>query len=139
MKNNFLMQLTSRQYDVFCLVFKRGLSSKEAGNRLGLSPRTIDNHVQAICRLFEKHYTRSTLRTACMEEFKSSLSKRQQAVFSLVVEAGLSSRLACLSLGISQRSVDYHVREICFKVGVADRILLRAFFLSNKNLTFSKK
>ncbi len=46
-----LMQLTGRQMDCVALV-AQGLSSKEVGRTLGISPSTVDNHVAAAMRQF---------------------------------------------------------------------------------------
>lgn len=44
--------LTGRQQAVLSL-FARGLSYKEVGRRLGISPKTVEGHLNAICDKFE--------------------------------------------------------------------------------------
>jgi DNA-binding NarL/FixJ family response regulator len=56
-------QLTEREADVLRLVVE-GLTARQIATRLGLSPRTVENHVQHVLRKLHLHSRAALVRYA---------------------------------------------------------------------------
>lgn len=65
--------------------------------------------------------------------FSKTLTKRQQEVFALIVK-GLCNREIAFLLGISENTVEQHIRSIYKKLGIRNRVeAVRLYMAHNGN------
>ncbi|WP_307795390.1 response regulator transcription factor [Actinacidiphila acididurans] len=128
--------LTRREQAVLLLV-SAGLSNRGIARHLGISEKTVKNHLSAIYpKIGAADRTQAALyavqdarpeppvtpgRTpALAPEALAHLTSRETDVL-LLVSAGLSNRGIARHLGISEKTVKNHLSAIYPKIGAADR------------------
>jgi DNA-binding NarL/FixJ family response regulator len=129
--------LTSQE----CSVLRRvaaGLTNRQISRYLGISEKTVKNHLSAIFRkigvasrtqaavyvlqsLGDGEQDEYSPQNGCgLSDWARNLSSREHSVLRLVA-AGLTNRQISRYLGISEKTVKNHLSAIFRKIGVASR------------------
>jgi DNA-binding CsgD family transcriptional regulator len=117
-----------------CSVFNNSVS-KDSGFLLSLSDRRtiVDRRHEAFCRLIVSHMNICRKRLNLLSAIHT-LSKREKAAADLLILGKTNGEISQI-MGISERTVKYHIANIFQKLGVCNRqnalsILLAAQYLS---------
>lgn len=105
-------RLTPRQMDCMNLV-ERGLTSKQIAKKLGISPRTVDQHIAAVLDIFQVNNRIAAVR--CLRETASAKKTDSDAKVATFMFKYPSNQSDLLSSGILQTRLDPNERALSGK------------------------
>jgi len=108
--------LTDREREVRDLLLQR-LTDPEIAARLGLSPRTVEQHAREVRRKLGLRRRRS------LSQLPAAFTDREREVGQLLAQ-GLSDKEIADVLGVSERSAESHAARVLRKTGLQNRTQL---------------
>lgn len=105
-------RLTPRQMDCMKLV-ERGLTSKQIAKKLGISPRTVDQHIAAVLDIFQVNNRIAAVR--CLRETASAKKTDSDDKVATFMFKYPNNQSELLSSGILQTRLDPNERALSGK------------------------